>query len=436
MAPRADAPHTRRLALTDWLFTLARLPLPADRNARLLAFVSLANAAGRGAFITTSTLYFTRIVGLSLTELGTGLTAAAVCGLLSGVPFGYLADWRGPRETAAILLALAAFFSIWYLVVNSFLPFLVCACLISLFQGGGSAARQAALAKVVQGAEAVATRAYLRSIGNVGIGIGTGVAGAALAVDTRPAYLCVMGFNALCLALCPLIILRLPRSLADAPGNAAKRPALPSLSVLRDAPYATVTLINAVMMVHFQITSIALPLWLARYTQAPASMVSVLVLCNTVAVVLFQVRVSRGIVTAADAVRSWRRSGLTLLLACLIFAASAVGSAYTAGSLLVVAAVVHVYGEMVQSASAALLSYDLAPTDKHGQYQGFFNTGMSFSQMIAPAVLIPLTVTLGVYGWLILGIVFLITGLVMAPAVRWAQRRQAATDTATSESLA
>ncbi|MFD4986516.1 MFS transporter [Streptomyces sp. NPDC058374] len=415
---------------------MVRLPLPADRNARLLAFVSLANSAGRGAFVTASALYFTRIVGLSLTELGTGLTAAAFCGLLSGVPFGYLADWRGPRETAAVLLALAAVTSIWYLVVNSFWPFLVCACLISFFQGGGSAARQAALAKVVQGTEAVATRAYLRSIGNVGMGIGTGVAGIALAVDTRTAYLCVMGFNALCLALCPLIVLRLPRLLVEAPGNAAKRPALPPLSVLRDAPYATVTLINVVMMVHFQITSIALPLWLARHTQVPAFMVAAIVLFNTVSVVLFQVRVSRGITTVADAVRSWRRSGLTLLLACLVFAASAVGSAITAGAVLVVAAVAHVYGEMVQSAAAALLSYDLAPADKHGQYQGFFNTGMSFSQMIAPTVLIPLTVTWGVYGWVILGVVFLITGLVMAPAVRWAQRRQGAAGIATSEASA
>ncbi|MFE5079699.1 MFS transporter [Streptomyces mirabilis] len=415
---------------------MVRLPLPTDRNARILAFVSLANAAGRGAFITASTLYFTRIVGLSLTELGTGLTAAAVCGLLSGVPFGYLADWRGPRETAAILLALAAVASTWFLVVDSFWPFLVCACLISVFQGGGSAARQAALAKVVQGAEAVATRAYLRSIGNVGIGIGTGVAGVALAVDTRLAYLCVMGFNALCLALCPLIILRLPRSLTDTPGDAGRRPALPPLDVVRNAPYAIVTLINVVMMLHFQITEIALPLWLTRYTQAPPSMVAALVLFNTIAVVLFQVRVSRGISNVTEAVRSWRWSGVALLLACLVFAASSGGSTVTAAIVLVVAAVIHVYGEMVQSAAAALLSYDLAPADKHGQYQGFFNTGMSFSQMIAPAILIPLTVTWGVYGWVVLGIIFLITGLVMAPAVQWAVRRQAASTAAVHEAKA
>ncbi|MDF2268123.1 MFS transporter [Streptomyces coacervatus] len=415
---------------------MVRFPLPTDRNARILAFVSLANAAGRGAFITASTLYFTRIVGLSLTELGTGLTAAAVCGLLSGVPFGYLADWRGPRETAAILLALAAAASVWLLVVDSFWPFLVCACLISLFQGGGSAARQAALAQVVQGAEAVATRAYLRSIGNVGIGIGTGVAGVALAVDTRVAYLCVMGFNALCLALCPLIILRLPRSLTDTSGNGGRRPALPPLDVVRDAPYAIVTLINVVMMVHFQITEIALPLWLARHTKAPPSMVAALVLFNTIAVVLFQVRVSRGISNVAEAVRSWRRSGVTLLLACLVFAVSSVGSAVTTAIVLVVAVAIHVYGEMVQSAAAALLSYDLAPADKHGQYQGFFNTGMSFAQMIAPAILIPLIVTWGACGWMVLGVIFLITGLAMAPAVQWALRRQGASTAAIREAKA
>ncbi|MFF4960954.1 MFS transporter [Streptomyces sp. NPDC001222] len=402
---------------------MMKISFPDSRNARILALVSLANATGRGSFVACSAIYFTRVVGLSLTELGTGLTAAAVCGLFSGVPFGYLADRKGPRETAAALLSLAAVASTGYLFVHSFILFLTSACLISLFQGGGSAARQAALADVIRGNEAVKTRAYLRSIGNVGMGLGTGVAGIALAIDSPSAYLFVMAFNALCLALCPIIIMRLPKT-SSRNSRAGSATAPPKLVVLRDHPYSLVTVINMAMMLHFQIIEIALPLWIVHHTRAPISMVAILVLFNTVTVVFFQVKVAHRIDSVLKAVSHWRWSGILLLIACSCFAASSWGTATTAVLALVAAAAVHAYAEMVQSAASSFLSYELAPPDKHGQYQGFFNTGMSFSQMVAPAVLIPLVVDYGAPGWMVLGVMFLATGLIMGPAVRWATQRQ------------
>ncbi|MCJ0868946.1 MFS transporter [Streptomyces sp. AP-93] len=390
--------------------------LPERGNPRLFAFVSLVNSAGRGAFLTCSALYFTHIVGLSLWELGVGLTIAGVAGLFAGVPFGYLADRRGPRETASALLALSAVTSVSFMFVSSFVAFVAASCLFALLERGGSAARQATLAAVLEKSQAVTTRAYLRAVANIGMAVGTGLAGIALALDSRPYYIAVLAFNSVALAVCSLLMLRLPKTGVIPP----KRVDEPRLVVLRDRPYATVALINFVMMLQFQILDIALPLWVARHTTAPRSIIAALILFNTVAVVLLQVRVSKKIGDIASAVRWWRISGFILFGACFLFSLSANGSPLFACVMLALAAILHVYAELLQSAASWVFSFDLAPEGRHGQYQGFFNTGLSFSDMVAPVVLIPLAVEGGSLGWLALGAIFIGAGLAAAPAVRWA----------------
>src|SRR5215208_1828015 len=92
-------------------------PAGAPRN---LAFAQLANSVGDGAFIVTSALFFTRVVGLSTAEVGLGLTIAWLVGFLTGVPLGNLADRKGPRGVA-ILLALSTSASVAsFVFVRSF----------------------------------------------------------------------------------------------------------------------------------------------------------------------------------------------------------------------------------------------------------------------------------------------------------------------------
>lgn len=80
--------------------------LPPAGAPRVLATAQLCNSLGDGAYYVTSALYFTRVVGLSPTQIGLALTVAWAIGSVTGVPLGALADRRGPRSTAT-LLALA-----------------------------------------------------------------------------------------------------------------------------------------------------------------------------------------------------------------------------------------------------------------------------------------------------------------------------------------
>src|SRR3990170_981663 len=59
---------------------------------RVLAAAELAGSIGNGAFYACSALFFTRIVGLSATEVGVALTVGWASGMLAGVPLGGLAD--------------------------------------------------------------------------------------------------------------------------------------------------------------------------------------------------------------------------------------------------------------------------------------------------------------------------------------------------------
>ncbi|MFI8350680.1 MFS transporter [Streptomyces sp. NPDC085596] len=388
---------------------------------RTLLAGTLANSLGNGVFLTVSALYFTRIVGFSASQLGLGLSIAGIAGLFAGVPFGHLADRKGARGTAAALLVLAGLTTATYLTTDSFPLFVLIAFLYAMFERGAHAARQALIPAVLSGESLVRVRAKIRVVTNVGVSAGATLGGLALLWDTGTAYRLTFALNALSFVVCGLVFLRLP-AVTPSPLRA---PGEPRLAVLHDRPYALLALINMVMLLHIPILEVVLPLWIALHTGAPRSLTAVLLLLNTLAVVVLQVRVTKKIDALEPAVRAFRVAGVVLLASCAAFALSAGRGAVTATAVLVVATALHVYGEMVQSAGSWLIGYELAPKDRQGQYQGLFNTGVAAVQMFGPVSLTLLLIDWGTPGWLVLGLVFLAGGLLMAPAVRWASNRGA-----------
>lgn len=389
--------------------------LPARGPARVLAVAQLANSLGDGAYLVCSALYFTRIVGLSATQIGLGLTLGWALGAVAGIPLGHLADRRGPRGTA-VLLALATAVAVGsFLVVRTYVPFVLSVCLYASCQSGLSAARQALLAALVDKAKRTEVRAYLQSTVNAGLAIGAALGGLALQVDTREAYLAVFAFDAVGFLVAAVVLHGLP-SVPPAPVVAGE----PALAVLRDRPYALVALLNTVMLLYMPLLSLVAPLWIVQRTEAPRWTVAALLVLNTLGVVLFQVRVARRVDGLGAATRFVRHAGIAMLASCGVFALSAGGNAWTAALVLLVAAGLQLVGEMMLASGAWEIGFDLAPADKQGQYQGFFGSSVPVARMVGPLLLTALVIGWGTAGWLVLGGLFLVAGLAMGPAVRWA----------------
>lgn len=377
---------------------------------------TLVNTAGNGIFMTVSALYFTRIVGLSFVQVGLGLTIAGVFGLFGGVPLGHLADRRGPREVMLVLLGLLAVTGTVLIFVHTWWQFVVVASVEALLDRGSGAVRGAMIAAAVAGAERVRTRAYLRAVTNIGITGGTAIAAVALHFDSKPAYVTVMLLNVASTFTTMFVLRRMPH-VAPLPVETAARATL----ALRDRPFVLVTVIGAVLAMHYTLIDVGLPLWVVNFTSAPAWSVAALFTINTIGVVLFQVAVSSRVSTLRLAVRATTASGVVLFFGCLLFALAQGRPTGWAMTCLVAASLVHLVGELLQASASFMLGYELAADHAQGQYQGLYSTGFGISAMMAPTVIALLPLTLGVLGWVIFGGILLGAALATVPAVRWAE---------------
>jgi MFS family permease len=395
--------------------------LPPAGAARDLAMAQLANSVGDGAFIVTSALFFTRVVGLSTAEVGLGLTVAWLIGFLTGVPLGNLADRKGARGVA-VALALTTAASVGsFLFVRSFPLFLVAAITYASSQTGLTAARQALLAGLVQPAERTRIRAFLQSTVNGGLAVGAALGGIALRFDTSAAYLTVFAIDAVSFLIAARLIHRVPPVAVS-----TRIKGEPRLAVLRDRPYAVLALLNAIMLLFMPLLSLVAPLWIVSHTDAPDWVVASLLIVNTLGVALFQVRIARSVTDLHTATRSIRYAGVAMLAACGVFAISAAKmNAATAAVVLVIAAALLTLGEMKLATGAWEISFGLAPADKQGQYQGFFGTGPAIARMLGPALLTTVILGWGPIGWIVVGALFLGTSCATGPAVRWAARTRA-----------
>jgi MFS family permease len=437
---------------------LAAAVLPADRVTRWLAAQTLVNTFGNGLFFTASAVFFTRSVGLSAGQVGLGLTIAGACGVAAGIPLGHLADRLGARRLLVVLSLAEAVGLVAYLRVHSFLPFVLVACVVTALDRGGSAVRGALFAVVLAPETRVRSRAYLRAVTNVGMGAGAALAAGALAADTRGWYVALIIGDAVTFLASAALLARIPlphhtpaqptpptpnspgastavgaagaataggattaAGAAEAAGAAVRRRWWVALA---DGPYLAVTALCAVQALQFGLLDVGVPLWIVQHTNAPAALVSAIMITNTVMVVLFQVRATRGTEDVRRALVLGRRAGLVLCLACLVYGVTHGLPAVGAALVLLVAGVVQTVGELLSSAVGWALSYELADQHAPGAYQGVFNSGFAAAVMLAPLLVTSTALRFGLAGWTLLAALFAASGLALVPVGHWAAARR------------
>ena len=256
----------------------------------------------------------------------------------------------------------------------------------------------------------------------MGLGIGAALGGLALLVGTTAAFVTVFALDALTFAAAGMVLSRLPEptphaTLVAAPGSGRR------LAVLRDRPYVVTSVLNAVLYLYMPMLSVLLPLYLARATAAPAWSIGAVFVLNTTGVALLQVRVARRVVDLATAVVAIRRAGAALLLACVVFALAAhTTSLFIAVAVLAAAVLLQILGEVLLASGSWEIGFTLADPDHQGQWQGLFSSGIPLARALGPLALTSLVLTWSGPGWVILGLLFAGTAVLMGPVVVWASR--------------
>lgn len=404
---------------------LAVLRLP-DPVARALTTATMAASLSVGLFYSVSALYFTRVLGLSATSVGLGLTVAGACGVVASYAAGWASDRVGADRIQRWAMVGHGLALLAYVLVDDLVWFVVVACFAVGLRATQGTARQALLARWFTGPERVRIRAQLRVVTNVFIGLGTVLAGITLVVDTGSAYRVTMAATGVLILLATLPLVRLRRAVPDVAvrvrrqvgGAGAPR----GRSPLTDRTYLCAVALSAVLAVQFGLQTVGVPLWVAGHTEAPTVVITVLMVVNTIFVAVLQVPASRGTHDVVLAGRAVRRAGAILAVGCGLFAAAAYGDATTAVVLLVLGAVAVAAGEVLSEAGGWGLAFELADPRSAGAYQGVSQTGYAVAAMLAPALVTVTAISHGTAGWAVLAGMFLLAGTGTALVARRAAR--------------
>lgn len=403
---------------------LARTVIPSTAIARRIAFVVLVDAIGTGMFLTGATLYLTRIVRLSVGQVGLGITIGALAGLLATIPLGILADRIGAGRLYVILQLWRGAWFIAYAFIGSFGVFVLVACCVQVADAAVPAIGTVVVAGAANDAERVETLAKVRAARNVGFGLGALLASLSITIGTRPAFLAIVLVNSASYFIAAALLVS--AGVWSAGGKARRRAPV----TLRTRPrYLLATVINAVLTVHMTILTIGLPLWIADDTTAPPGIIGLLVTLNTAMAALFQARFSCGTESISDALRTWARCGIALAAFGVVMAAIhvthqpwlAICGAFTAVVLLTCA-------ELWQATGAWKISYDLADPERRSQELSTFQLGVNMQSVAGPVVILD-GVLHNSLGWPLLGAAALAAGLLARPLLR----PPAETDTDTAE---
>ena len=382
--------------------------IPTDHARRVMSLSTLINTFGNGLFMTVEVIYFTLIVGLSPAKVALALSIAGGVALSVSVPAGHISDRFGPRNIASLAMVLEGLLMFALLSVHTYIPFLIVNIGMAVLGNISQTMRMATIAKLGEGEERVAIRAYQRAVTNFGISLGTVFAGIALAINTPLAYQLLLAGDALTFILAGYVFLKMPYF-----EPTVERGEPITFQALRDVRFVGATALNAINSLHFVLQSVAIPLWVVRETTAPRWWVSVIMMVNTVAVMLFQVAASKGSGPVFAGAKLYRRASLAISVACILYSMSHGVGAITASAILILASAVHVYGELIGSAGSWSIGFGLADEKHQGQYQGVWSLSWGLGGTLGPAFVTLMAITLGQEGWFIMAAIFLINGILM-----------------------
>ncbi|HZM76198.1 MAG TPA: MFS transporter [Candidatus Limnocylindrales bacterium] len=373
----------------------------------------LSETAGGGLFLAASAIYFTTVVGLRPTELGTALSAGAVVALVSSYPVARIADRFGVQRSLALLHFWRGLCLLALPFVNGPIQLIAVCALLGLAQGADGPVLQA-LAGGIGGEGRVALMARLGMLRNVGFSVGVLAAAPVIATGSRLWFQGLLAADGLASVVAAVLVLLCRPAGQQHLDMGRLHPR--RLGALRKPALWQIALVNGLLVLHATMLTIGVPIWVVSATKAPNVAVPGLLILNTALVVLLQVRLGKGNETLDAGIRTSRRAGLTLALGSMAVAAAALApDPTTAVIVLTVAITLHTLGEIWQSVGNWSLSYSMAVPGSESEHIAVFEFGFLIQSVVGPALITGVVLALGTTGWLGLAVVFAAAALLVRP---------------------
>ena len=394
--------------------------LPATFGARAFLTVATTDAMGRGLFLAGSVVFYTRVIGLSSAQVGLGLSLAGLAGFCCTVPVGHLADRIGSGTTfSALQLWRGALFLV-YPFVSSFWSFVIVACGIGAAEAAVFPVMQSVGGSLAEGQSFVRLMALMTTLRNVAYGLSAAATTVVIALDSRRAFVAlVIVVAVLFLATAGLLaaVIRLAqdrtRDQVEAPVDATASTTAPSM-----VSFVSLTVLNGVLFLHSVILSVGLPLWILNRTKAPAALVGIVTLLNTIGAILLQVRLSRGAETLRGAATKQVLAGLSLAGCCLLAFVSGHVGLLPAAAVIVAAVLLLTLAELWQSAGSWGVSYALAPPERRSYYLSVYGLGSVGTSVVGPLAISLVVSSRSGVGWLAVFGLLCVAGLAVPRIVR------------------
>jgi MFS family permease len=418
-----------------------------DPVLRILSVATFVVTLGRGVFLSLSTLYLSFVLHLPPAQVALVFGVGSVVGIGGGLVGGPLADRFSSRRIALIALVVGSLALGSYVFASGLAAALVIACVESAAVAIGQTSLSAIQGRAFRGAEGVRARSVLRTLVNIGIGIGSAVASIPLAIGSPAAFRTAFVVAAVVVVAGQLTLVRLPARVdrprtdddepvaAEAPiepGEESAREAVADAAAesdgesrrgpWRDPRFLLLSLLSAVLGVQFMIQEVGAPLWIAQHTAAPTAIISVLLVLNTVVVIVFTVPLSRGSHRLRAAGRMTFIAGGLLAVACLAYAVAHGLPVLWACLALVAAAAIAAFAEVLSVAGTWGLSFELSNQARMGSYQGVFGTSFALGSAIGPALITATAITWGWPGWCLLAGLFVVASAGVLAVARNAAR--------------
>ncbi|GES30270.1 MFS transporter [Streptomyces angustmyceticus] len=387
-----------------------------------LTGVNFLASIGFGMYASGNAIYFTRYVGLPVSQVGIGLTVAGLVWLPLSIHLGRFADKVGARGATVFMGVAQVLLLVAATAVHGLVEFVVVVSLLGVFVQGGWICREALVAEMTDSEARVTVSAYLRSAFNVGIILGALAAGLALTLDDAPAYLALILGSALAEAAATVLCLGLPKRAA---GPEWRADVVPIRNAVRDVPYLTLSVLYGLLAVGDIVLRIGIPLWIVTHSGLPSGLGAWLYGLNAVLVVALQVPLSRAAETFGGVRRLLLLASFASTVSCLAIAVSTGMPALVGVSALVVSVVLLSLSEVWSSAAGWKLRYELAPPQAQGTWGGVFALGSSINLVLGPAVVTLVVERYAATGWAALSAGFLLVAAAVVPAMAWALRTRA-----------